>query len=502
MKSYIKNPDHIEALSIITSCGCNLNCEYCHIAQAREHNSNAINLQKATMQALSDGTFLNNIKNVLCNIGESPDAITCLAFWGQEPTLTLHLITEHLPEWFDLFPNWRYCMFSTNTIAHYDRIVDYIVALDKNVTEPFSVDIQLSYDGDYGTDNYRGIETSAIYNNVRNMILSLNQITLNHVNVKFNFHGVLSMELLKTLQDSDSIFNYIKNLGDWGLEFYELVNNSKVRFAHSGVDVSIENPVPAGVDEGMKLRNFCAIANKFTMKELYPEHLKKGIEIPPAPHLTLYYTYFDTLHRLSDVAKNLFHVGSLDDLLELMVNDEKAMRDVFDEMNYMLYCGNGVGELKIMYDGTLVNCQNHIYDTDINYLPKDTDLKSSVKRSLATHGYFVNPLKDSEYDLTKYFTLFNSCKHSCLQFLFKTTISSMQYLTWTHQIDESYYNTDKLIKHAFLISLFNCCSYNNQMMTGSLFLRHSGFMRLLCNGFMDLAIEEFNKQSMERGFII
>lgn len=498
--SYIKNPDHLEGLSIITSCGCNLNCEYCYIAKAK--NKNSANLQAATIKALDDGTFLKNIQQVLLKIGESPESIRSLAFWGQEPTLTLHLISKHLQDWFDLFPNWDACMFSTNTIAHYERIIDYVVALDKTTKHPFFLDIQLSYDGDYGTDNFRGIETSAIYNNVKNMILGLNDINLHNVHVRFNFHGVMSMELLKTLQDCESIFNYIQSLGEWGLEFYELVNNSNVRFSHSGVDVSIENPVQAGINEGMQLRNFCAIANKFTINEMYPNHVKKGIDIPPSPHGTLYSTYFNVLNCIEHMGRDIYHVHTMDELLLLMANDEKIRHEVLDKLNYLLYCGNGVGELKIMYDGTLVNCQNHIYDTQIEYLPNETDLMSSVKRSLATHKYFVNPLKDSDYDLQKYFSLFNSCKHSCLEFIFRTSITTMQYLLWTHQIDASYYNTDKLTKHALLVSMFNCCSYNNQMMTGSLFLRHSGFMRLLCNGFIDLAIEEYNKGATERGFLI
>ena len=53
----------IEELSIIGACGCNLNCKYCHSAQAVNEYSKQ--LQEQTIKALKDGSYLQNIKNVM-----------------------------------------------------------------------------------------------------------------------------------------------------------------------------------------------------------------------------------------------------------------------------------------------------------------------------------------------------------------------------------------------------------------------------------------------------
>lgn len=76
----INNNVRIEGLSIITSCGCNLNCSYCRIAQSA--NKKTAQLQKNTIQALEDGTFLANINKVLNRLNQSTTQISNLAFWG------------------------------------------------------------------------------------------------------------------------------------------------------------------------------------------------------------------------------------------------------------------------------------------------------------------------------------------------------------------------------------------------------------------------------------
>jgi hypothetical protein len=68
----------------------------------------------------------------------------------------------------------------------------------------------------------------------------------------------------------------------------------------------------------------------------------------------------------------------------------------------------------------------------------------------------------------------------------------MKFLSITGQIDSSYLDDQKLVKHSFLLAIFNCCSYNNQIMTGSIFMRHTGFLRFMCNGYLDMAIRNFN----------
>ena len=156
--------------------------------------------------------------------------------------------------------------------------------------------------------------------------------------------------------------------------------------------------------------------------------------------------------------------------------------------NKYLFCGNGYGELKIMYDGTLVNCQNQIFDTELEYLPTDNSMRSIVKRELVKHKFFINPLKDSDEQIRKYFEYFRVSKEDCFNFMYMSTINTMFWLAQIGQIDASYKDMNKVLFHALLITIFNSCSYNHQVTTGSIFLKHSGYIKMMCNGFLDQAL--------------
>lgn len=81
--NYLQNK--ITNISLITTCGCNLNCNYCMAAKSL--NSHSKELAQATEQALIDGTFLENTKKVFKKLEINPIDVKDLNFWGQEPTL-------------------------------------------------------------------------------------------------------------------------------------------------------------------------------------------------------------------------------------------------------------------------------------------------------------------------------------------------------------------------------------------------------------------------------
>lgn len=486
----------IRGLSLMLSCGCNLNCEYCRIAQAV--NAGSASLQQATIKALQDGSYIENLKNALRRCGQTPHVIESISLWGQEPTLTLHLLSEHLEDWCNTFPNWEHCMFSTNTVAHMDRILGFIQALDKYVKkDSFELQIQLSYDGDYATEKLRGVLSSQIHDNLVYLFTELNKIKLNKVKVRFNFHSVLSMDLLyNQLNTVEGIYNYTKAQKLWGEEFQKLNMNNMVSIPTRGVDMAIENPYNAGIEEGMKLKAFGEMSERFNVQDFYPELTRNNIDSigPTTLHEAIYGGNFVVFDHILGFCDN-HGIPTFKDLMYAISNDEKLKDEFFTIMNNNIYCGTGVGELKVMYDGTFINCQNHIYDTDIDLLPKNNDdLVACVKRSLASHHYFVNPLTATDYEIEQYFDLFHSCKFACLEYIFRTNVTMMELLVETHQIDPSYFNTEKLIAHAFLVAIIHCCSYNNQMTTGSIFTRPTGFLRLFCNGHLDNIIRAFHTQ--------
>lgn len=481
----------VKGLSLMISCGCNLDCKYCKIAQARHNNPHANELQLKTINSLKDGSFIETTKKALSALNQSAKNIDTIAFWGQEPTLTLDLITNDLPHWFEVFPNWKGSFFSTNTVDYIDKIYDYICAMDKYTPRPFEIKVQFSYDGEYGTTNARGTSGSVIYNNIITLLEKLNNITLKNVQCEFNFHGVISQDLVMRMQqDPQEIINYYQNILDCDSFFMQHNRNNKVWCSNS-VDLALETPLQASSYFGTTLasvlrtsgrlhpNNFTVTSDKGEYDSLV-DRLSEGA-----------YVVFDMI--IKSLREEL-NTDNLNDAIELMIQDPIYKRELFEKINPICYCGTGIGELKMMYDGTLINCQNHIYDLDLNSLPKEHNIEALEKRELVKHHYFANPLTSTPQELQRYFYLFNTANFQSLDFMFHEVVMIMKILLLTHQIDDSYRNEFKLIKHSLLIAMFNTCSYNQQMMTGSIFLHPISDVRLYANGYLDCEIESYNKE--------
>lgn len=146
-----------------------------------------------------------------------------------------------------------------------------------------------------------------------------------------------------------------------------------------------------------------------------------------------------------------------------------------------------------MYDGTMIGCQNNIFDTNIEGIPDDRSIKNSARRSLAQHGYYVNVLTE-ENGLEKYKTLRNrycSFRFEALPYVFHQLCILMFWMAEAGQIDPGYKrNAKKISYHAMLLTGITCCAYNNQVATGSTLTRDTGYIRFYCNGLMDL-VEEY-----------
>ena len=481
----------LRGISVITSLGCNLNCEYCRIEQAKQNNKNTAHLQTENIQALKDGTFLKNIKQVLYNIGESPITIWDLAFWGQEPTLTLNYITDNLEDWVEVFPNWKKTMFSTNGVANGEKIVNFIKRLEDLMSHDFFLDLQVSYDGDESTENLRKANSEKIINTVKFILNELNKTHLNKVKVRIFLHGVISLELLDRLDSFKKIYDYNKNIQLVVEELNKINLNKNVEFV-PGIGIGLEVPVDATTEYGLKLYNFVKQTNKITDKALFSPY-DFGIQ----SLVRSYYNY------ITNVVQQLIEQLKLKNILELIeiintAEDYNTFNIINKKLSSSLWCGNAYSEIKIMYDGTLINCQNHIFDRNIEDLPTDDSIESSVKRGLATHNYYINPLKDNLENIRQYFSIFKDMKETGFIFMFKNTINLMYWLLQSKQIDESYNDIEKLLRHGFYLTAFNSCSYNNLVKTGTTYVRSTGYIRFYCNGMMD-CIEQIYLTENGRG---
>lgn len=472
----------IHHISIITSCGCNLNCAYCNIDQSKNEDSHRI--QQETIKALSSGEFLNNIQQGLNNLNQSSSTIEQIAFWGQEPTLTLNYVTKDLDHWFEVFPNWRGLMFSTNGVANSDCIIDLVKKIDLLTKHEFEFEVQLSYDGDESTSEMREVNVNNLYNNLIHLVTETNKLILKNLKLKFHFHGVLSLEMLRRLNTEEKIINYFENLTNWSKNFTNICTNKNIIFS-PGVGLALENPVKATVEDGRNLYNFVNIASRID-KNLFKDGINEFLTSMDA----LCGSYLDHSRNVRHAALSSVQANNYEEFF----NKINANRKDFNHANYalsrMLYCGNGYSELKFMYDGTLINCQNHIFDRDVNFIKDDLNLKTQVRKSLATHNYFINPLFADKKEIDNYSALFQNGRENSFFFMCQSVISLMYWLAKAGQIDSSYLNLNKIARHALYVTFFNCCSYNNQTETASIYLRHCGFIKLLCNGFLDYVEEK------------
>lgn len=132
-------------LSLHWSSDCNMKCQYCYI-EKRKHEMNQYNLK--IQQALADGTFLQNIKNVF---GDIKDNIESLSLWGAEPTLNYQYFPAFFPQLLDFFTNANDFMFSTNALAGFDILKEYfyepILAYCHENKRKLTFNLQFSLDG-------------------------------------------------------------------------------------------------------------------------------------------------------------------------------------------------------------------------------------------------------------------------------------------------------------------------------------------------------------------
>ena len=465
----------IEDITIVSSAGCNLNCKYCFLASTV--NDYAATLQKNTIQALKDGTYLNNVKKIFLKLNLPIANVKKIDFWGQEPTLTLEHVTNNLEDWLSVFTGLNTTFFSTNGVAYSQKIVDYILKMDSLIDRPFQVGFQVSYDGSHSNENNRRVQNQTILNNIQHIINEINKVSLKHVNVRIDIHGVVSNELVYELNSYDKVKEYFLNLNKDFEPIFNSIINKNIEFFPT-VSLNPQSPIKSSSEDGLIWNLFFQRA-----KKLYLEP-----EFKANPHYRL--TIDATLSHITAAIQNILHVLNVHSLTEgvtkLQSMSEEELIEISKEISVQSSCGNNHHDFKILYDGTLCNCQNSLFETKKEYIKKEDTLEYYVKESFCDHDYFVNPLIDSDEKLEKSFYMFNLLKNTGFYYTYAQTISMMYYLSKVKQIDSIYAKDyEKLLEHALGICMLNQCSFNNQMFTGSMFNKDSGMLRRFLNGIMN-----------------
>ena len=471
-----RNPLNIESISLISSCGCNLKCAYCVIAQsANEHTST---LQAKTIQAFEDGSFLKNVVNSLLVLNQSPGRIKRFSLWGQEPTLTLHHLTNQWDKWQQSFPNIGQIFFSTNGMAHGDRIADFIKKVDSCATSKINLQIQVSYDGEFSTNNIRNANSIKIQENIKNIILDLNNYKLKNIDVSFCFHGVMSQSLIDTLVDGKTTQDYFNAAYKWTEELVELNTNRNV-FVELGVGYVLESPIDATVEQGINLAAFCKKMIKVNPK--YVENILGNVEAH-----SIIGSYQRAFRGFGP-----YQAHSFKDVIRAISTNKEEMRNFLEFFSRNSFCGTFYGEVKFMYDGTIITCQNNMYEKDKSTITRDGSITNESKYALANHQlFFVNPLEDTPEHIYTVFDIFKTARESSFLFHFSNNVNLMLWLLECHQIDESYRDMEKLLSHGFYLTLLNSCVYNNYVKTGSVYGTSTGLVRYMCNGFLDCILND------------
>lgn len=468
----------IRAICLVMSLGCNLNCEYCRIAQSKHNYEVAALEQNKNIQALKDGTYQKNILKVLNRLNADPKQIEILSFWGQEPTLTFEYFTENMRSWLSAFPNVTKFDFSTNGMANADKIVEFCKKIEQYIDHPATVDIQFSYDGETSTNDIRGGNSETIKQTITYVIENLKAYPFKLLNFDMCLHGVLSYKMLDELNTIGKIQQYYKEMDNYATELKDLTLGSKNITIIPRVSLTMEMPHHTSKEDALKIADFIK-NSEFVDFSTFHDHKDPAL---------------DLVGIMSDAYFALNEAGYDDPIycLEQCFNRSKELPFVVSDR---LFCSNNVSELKIMYDGTLINCQNYIYDRFLDNIPQDKSIENETKRGLVKHGYFINACTCSDEELEKNLTMFLDARFDGFLFLYHTTINLMYMLAKSGQIDESYLtDKEKILKHALVLTMNYNCAYNHLVETGSQLLKASGYIRQYCNGILDMADELYKKE--------
>lgn len=468
---------HITNITLLAACECNLNCAYCPIAQSV--NSHSKGLMERNVRALQDGTYIKNILATLKRLETAPQQINAIQIWGQEPTLIIHYLTEHWEDWILAFPNLDYFMFSTNGMEHMDDLYDFITTVDKYATNPFTVSIQFSYDGIYGTEVARGGKSNIIKNNLTYLIKKLNGYKLKNVHLDLQGHGVYSLDLAKWLINFENADSYLTSIDDLINAAYNNIANGQV--AWGGYALQFQTGGTHSTEDGLiyanSLRHLTYLQNRDSYEYFYQS---------PGAFVQI---LGGTIRNLCDIFMES-DCQTFDEFVNMFINTPDM------EFPGDLHCSTTLQDLKIMYDGTVLMCQNDIYNSQAEDDEFPMTISGQSHKYHLNHYNKVNFITASDEEIQRYIDYIYDIRYYGSHFVHHSLCNLMYLMAQVGQIAPSYqYNFNKIKRHAFLMMFLDSCFHSTIGATGSTFLRDINIIRLLCNGVLDEAEKIFVKQN-------
>ena len=422
----------ITGLALITSLGCSLKCDYCPLAKDEEQLKHLF-LQQENIKALQDGSFLKNVKNTLESLNIFPESIDNIVFWGMEPTLTLKYITEHIKDWFNLFPNWNSCFFSTNGQQNYQDIYNFVQAASQHSINQFSIEIQCSYDGHEFTEKNRHTKKTNWLQNFQNFLND--QISQNNKQNNFYFkiypHGVITADIIKYLNSLpiDELVNYF-----YTQEAYSFIeqHTQSIEFLQQ-IGYSLENPYNYTHQDGI---NITQLITKM-MDSNYAILKKYAINI-------------------------LAGCANLN-----VRNPSNLTNSIY---NLVTYCGNYTDRLFIKYDGTIVHCATIPFKDKFPNHP------------LTKHHFFYQP--NNKIQKIFYDNYWETLNFESNIFQYENIKHNIKILAEQKEIDPIYLQLDDqtLDQHIRYILFHNSCFEGYYTLTNSTLTTPLPHIKLFGNG--------------------
>lgn len=473
----------VGCLTLISSESCNLNCKYCEIAKAISKEKHAA-ITCEISNSLKSGQYFKNILQIAERYNIDLNKIKELEFWGQEPTLTLLEVSQLFPIIYQSCPNIEETTFSTNMVDHIDNIIEYVKSIVNTVEKDkkFTIRIQFSYDGAEYTKKNRGIDGSIIKNNILSCIKQLNKLVLNNVKVRFVVHGVLSSEIINNLisDGNDAIINYWLETDNFIAECCKIIDNPNLyMLPHFGPSFAV--PYNGSTEDGKNLAHFIRRTMNLNINTYDKQATPWEALLQQSGHF---------LELLRNVSDSYHQKMTINDVLYLLFNQEDHA--VLKRFSSAMLCGFGIGDLKVRYDGTIIHCQNVVYGLTEDELIDKTGLRYDLQKALLKQKAYPNLLDDKDNEaVQKFLYKADIINKSSFLHYFSINLNLMTLLAGADQIDSSYKtDEEKMIRHAFIISLITPCYDNSLQTTASGLGRYAGWIRFLCNGYLDILDEE------------
>lgn len=436
-----------EILILFSSALCDLNCNYCYINKTPTLQE----IDKTLEQSFNDKNYYINYIN---EVFDNKETLKELQLWGAEPTLGINRIIPILDYLILQYPNFYKIMFSTNFISKdwFNKVALIFNLLKKYPNKNFEINIQLSIDGPQNINDYnRGINaTKRFLNNLNILIQKIKEQWIpNNAHLNINFKQTLSLESIKNLQTKKEIIDYFK--------FFDKLNEILLYYSavidNFNFNVSIPNiaePCPATTQDG---KNFAIFVKQ--CREIEKEKI------------------FKTYKYITPFSQEESHC-------------KKCIKFNFGCQN----CGQGITTIGLLPNKKIALCLDGFYD-----LIENNSLVIRENNQI-DNKIFIN--REKQKMICDYSELLKFQKMSKNVFFKEkstfliTNITAQIILLAKYNFIDSKYQSFKeanFIAQKYVQRMIFCMR-NNLTTTGSIFLCHTGMLKLLLNGAMEYILKE------------